>query len=80
MTTTTKPATWFWIVSVLALLWNAMGDMAYIAQVTMSADALQALPEKERALYESLPTWATAAFAIAVWGSTLGCILLLLRK
>jgi hypothetical protein len=80
MTTTTKPATWFWVVSGIALVWNLMGVMAYIMQVTMSPEALQALPENERALLESVPTWATSAFAIAVWGSTLGCILLLMRK
>jgi hypothetical protein len=80
MTTTTKPATWFWVVSGIALVWNLMGVMAYIMQVTMSPEALQALPENERTLIESVPTWATAAFAIAVWGSTLGSILLLMRK
>ncbi len=78
--TTNKPATWFWIVSAIALLWNLMGVMAYIAQVTMSAEALQALPDNERALYESVPAWATAAFAIAVWGGALGSILLLIRR
>lgn len=80
MTSTTKPATWFWVVSGIALVWNLMGVMAYIMQVTMSPEALQALPENERTLMESVPTWATSAFAIAVWGSTLGSILLLLRK
>ncbi len=80
MTTTTKPATWFWVVSVIALVWNLMGVMAYIMQVTMSPEALQALPENERTLIESVPTWATAAFAIAVWGSTMGSILLLMSK
>jgi hypothetical protein len=80
MTTTTKPATWFWVVSGIALVWNLIGVMAYIMQVTMSPEALQALPENERTLMESVPTWATSAFAIAVWGSTLGSILLLMRK
>ena len=78
-TTSNKPKTWFWIVSVLALLWNLMGVMAYISQVSMTPEAIQALPQEQRALYESVPSWATAAFAIAVWGGTLACILLLLR-
>jgi len=78
--TTNKPATWFWVVSAIALVWNAMGVIAYIAQVTMSAEALQALPENERVLLQSIPTWATAAFAIAVWGGVLGSALLLIRK
>lgn len=80
MTSTTKPATWFWVVSALALVWNLMGVMAYITQVTMSPEALQALPENERTLMESVPMWVTSVFAIAVWGSTLGSILLLMRK
>ena len=80
MESTNKPATWFWIVSAIALLWNLMGVMAYIAQVTMSPEALQALPENERALYESAPAWAIGAFAIAVWGGALGSVLLLLRR
>lgn len=57
-----------------------MGVMMYIMQVTMSPETLQALPEAEQQLYTNIPMWATAAFAIAVWGSTLGCILLLLRR
>ena len=57
-----------------------MGVMAYLAQVTMSPEAMAALPENQRLLYQSTPSWATGAFAIAVWGGTLGCILLLLRK
>jgi hypothetical protein len=78
--TTNKPATSFWIVSVIALVWNLMGVVAYVMQMTMTPEALQALPEKERALYESTPSWATAAFAVAVWGGTLGSILLLIRR
>ena len=80
MNTQNKPATWFWIVSALTLVWNLMGVLAYIAQVTMSPEAIQALPENERALRESMPAWSTGAFAIAVWGGALGCLLLLLRK
>lgn len=79
-TTAPKPPAAFWIVSVLALLWNLMGVMAYIMHVTITPEALQALPAEEQRLYTDVPAWATAAFAIAVWVSTLGCILLLLRN
>jgi len=75
-----KPKTWFWIVSALALVWNLMGVMAYIGQVMMPPEALDALPEAEQAYYASVPSWATGAFAIAVFGGTLGCLLLLLRR
>jgi CHASE2 domain-containing sensor protein len=82
MTTETKvkPPAWFWIVSVLALLWNLAGAMAYIGQAYMPDEVLAAMTEAERNLYENQPAWVTGAFAIAVWGGTLGCIFLLLRK
>jgi peptidoglycan/LPS O-acetylase OafA/YrhL len=75
-----KPPIWFWVVSVIALIWNLMGVMAYLGQAYMSDDVLNALPEAEQALYRDTPAWATASFAIAVWGGALGCLFLLLRK
>jgi hypothetical protein len=80
MTNTIKPPTWFWIISIIAFIWNLMGVIAYITQVTMSLEAMEALPEAQRTLYENTPAWATGAFAIAVWGGALGCLLLILRK
>ena len=80
MSTTSSPTKLFWIISGIALVWNLLGVMAYLMQVTMSPEALQALPENQRALLESTPAWATGAFAIAVWGGALGSLLLLLRK
>lgn len=75
-----KPPRWFWIVSVLALLWNLMGVGAYLQQAFMSIEDLEMLTQEQRLLYESQPAWVTGAFAIAVWGGALGCIALLLRK
>ncbi len=79
-TSSVKPATWFWVVASIALVWNLIGAMAYIAQVMMTPEAMELLSKEERTLIDSTPAWATGGFAIAVWGGTLGCILLLLRK
>ena len=70
-----KTPTWFMVVAVLLLVWNLLGVMAYIMQVTMSPETLAALPDAQRQLYENTPAWATAAFAIAVSGGALGCLL-----
>ena len=75
-----KTPKWFMIVAGVLLVWNLLGVMAYIMQVTMSPDALAALPEAQRELYENTPAWATAAFAVAVNGGALGCLLLLLKR
>ena len=79
--TRTKPTTVFWIVGVLFLLWNIFGCSIYLADNLMSDQAYgemygQAMLDA-RDLY---PSWAMAAYAIAVWGGLLAAIVLLLRK
>lgn len=68
----------FWIIGAVALIWNVMGIINFFAQ--MNPEVLAAYRESERALVEGRPAWATGAFAIAVFGGALGCVLLLLRK
>ena len=77
---TNKPNIAFWIIGIIALIWNLMGVFAYITQVNMTPEVIAALPEAEQSLYNNVPTWVTGAFAIAVFGGALGCILLLLKK
>jgi len=80
MTNTNKPKALYWIVAVLALIWNGMGVMAYLAQVYMTDADLKILPEGEQALYADVPSWVTAAFAIAVFAGVLGSLMLLIKK
>jgi hypothetical protein len=68
----------FWIISAGALIWNGMGVMNFIMQ--MSPETLAGYPEPARVLVAGRPTWATGGFAIAVFGGALGCVLLLLRN
>ena len=75
-----SPPKKFWIISIVALIWNLFGVLAYLGDVTLSAEALTALPSAEQALYANTPTWATSAYAIAVFGGLLGCIGLPVRK
>ena len=75
-----KPTIWFWVLGVLALLWNLMGVSAYLMDAYMKDETLAAFSEAQKAIYINQPTWLTAAYAIAVFGGTLGCIALLLRK
>jgi hypothetical protein len=46
----------------------------------MSPEALDAMPEPERALYVDVPIWVTSSYAMAVFGGTLACVFLLARK
>lgn len=75
-----KPGTTFWIISVLALIWNLLGVMNFIGQTFMSDEALAALPPEQQELFQSVPSWMTVVFAVAVLTGTLGSLGLLLRK
>ncbi len=79
-TSDNKLPVWFWIISVLALIWNFMGVGAFIMQLTMSDETRMKLPELERAMYAAIPTWYMIAFGIAVFAGFLGCVGLVLRK
>jgi hypothetical protein len=68
----------FWIICIVTFLFNIMGVINYFVQ--MNADSLASFPEQYRPIIEGRPAWGTAAFAIAVFGGSLGCLLLLLRK
>lgn len=75
-----KPSISFWIISVIALLWNLMGVNQYIQQA-YNTDSFRAMNTAEQLeLMDATPAWSTAAFAIAVFSATLGCLSLLLRK
>lgn len=68
----------FWVVAALGLVFNLAGGVNFVSQ--MNPNIVDAMPEAYRTIVESRPAWATVAFAIAVFGGALGCLLLLLRK
>ena len=68
----------FWLIGVIALIWNVMGCINFLMQ--MNSGSLANYPEAARSLVENRPPWATGAFAIAVFGGSLGCLLLLFKK
>ena len=80
MGTTTKPSTSFWVIAVLAILWNLMGIMVYLGQAYMTEEVRGLMDKEQLAIIENAPAWATAAFAIAVWIGFLSSLLLIFRK
>ena len=78
--TSSGPPRSFYIIGIAALIWNLIGVMAYVMQVTMSDAAMAALPEEQQAFIQNSPVWVTAAYAIAVNAGALGCVLLLVRQ
>ncbi|TZG25009.1 sugar transporter [Sphingomonas montanisoli] len=71
--------TWFWIVAVLLLLWDAMGVAAFCMQYMMGPEQLAQLPPDQREAFSSMPSWAWAAYGVGTIGGVIGSLLLLLR-
>ena len=78
----TKPPVGFWIVGLLALLWNGFGGYDYVMTRTRNMEYLAQAGDAKTLLQwiDSFPIWAQIAWPVGVWGSVLGSVLLLLRS
>ena len=75
-----KPAVWFWIISIVALIYFLIGVNAYLQQAYRTEKFTSMLNMEQMAAVNDMPAWVTAAFAVAVFAGALGAIALLLRK
>lgn len=75
-----SPAVWFWVISIIALLWYLMDMSAFFMRVFMTDDVIKAMPENQQHLYLNMPLWVNIVFAGEVFGGALGSVGLLLRK
>ena len=80
MTNTNKPNALFWVVGVIALLWNGMGVNYYLQSAFKTEASTAGLNEAQIELMEAMPAWYTALFAIAVFTGLLGAVLFLMKK
>lgn len=78
-TTASRPFT-YWLIAVLALIWNLFGAVMLYLQVNMPPDRLAQLTDAQRLVHEATPVWLNVAFAVAVFGGVLGAVGLLLKK
>ncbi len=76
-TSNSTPLRWLRVVAVLALVWNVLGVLAFVAQLAMDGAEL---PAAQRDFYANMPAWVTLAFGVAVFGGTAGSVALILRR
>lgn len=74
-----RPAS-YWIIAVLALLWNLLGVAMFCMQLAATPEQIAAMPEEQRRILQATPGWLQIAYAVAVFGGVLGAIGLLLKK
>ncbi len=75
-----KPPIWYWVVSVIALIWNGLGVDGYLGQAFNTERYRSSFTTEQLEIAASLPAWTMGAFAIAVFAAVLGAIGLLFRK
>ena len=80
MTTTNKPNKWFWIIAILALLWNLIGVSRYLMEAYNVESFRAKFNEDQLSLMDGSPAWLTAVFAIAVFSGLLACVTLLMKR
>ena len=70
---------WFKAIVIVLLIWNLMGVLNFVMQLYMTEEAI-ALPENQQIFYSEFTWLSKLAFAMGVFGGTLGCIALLAKK
>ena len=71
-----------WIVGIVSLLWNSFGCYDYAMTKLDPAGYLGSMGLSQAAMdyMTGLPAWLTAFWAVGVWGSLAGSLLLLARS
>jgi len=70
----------FWIIGVVALLWNAVGAFDFLATQIRLESYMAAFSEEQLTFFYGIPTWAVVTWGIATWGALLGALAMLLRR
>ncbi len=76
----TKTPIHLWIIGIVSLFWNAGGAMDYVMTQIGDADYLAAQSEARLTMLEQAPLWFGFTWAVGVWLSVIGSLLLLLRS
>ena len=71
---------WFNTVVFIALLWNLISLYFFFNDPYMSLEDITQKPAAEKELFTNIPLWSTLAYALGVFGGTIGCIGLLKKK
>lgn len=78
-TASSKAPVHFWIVAVIAVLWNAVGAFDFVATQIRLEPYMSAFSEEQLAYFYGIPTWAVITWGIATVSALFGSIAMLLR-
>ncbi|MFT7108260.1 MAG: hypothetical protein ACJAVT_002795 [Yoonia sp.] len=76
----TKTPIHLWIVGILSLIWNAGGAIDYVMTRTYAAEYMASQPTERLMMLDQAPLWFGVTWALGVWFSVIGALLLLARS
>ncbi len=71
---------WLLWVSILLLVWNVIGVIAFVSQFGINARDIAVSDDIQRDLWSHMQPYVWVAYAVAVAGGTLGAVGLLLKR
>ncbi len=75
-----RPPVLFWIVAILAVVWNLFGVFSFYYHFTATPEVVATWPEEQQRIFAAMPRWLFVPFAVATVGGLLGSLGLLLRR
>ncbi len=69
-----------WLIGVVSLVWNGFSAADYVMTQIQLESYMSQFTDAQRAYFTSFPSWVQGSWALAVWLSVSGSILLLLRS
>ncbi len=69
-----------WVVGALGLLWNSMGVLDYVMTHMKNETYMGAFSEEQIAYFYGFPLWMEICWAVALFGGTIGLLMLLFRR
>ena len=71
---------WYWVIAVLALLWNLMGCASFGIEMFAQEAAMESMTEVQKEWARSIPSWIYVVYFLSVTTGVAGCVGLFLRK
>ena len=69
-----------WLIGIVSLIWNGFAAADYDMTQIQFEPYMSQFTDEQRAYFLSFPSWVQGSWALAVWLSVLGSILLLVRS
>src|SRR4249920_761366 len=71
---------WYWVIAVVALLWNLMGCASFAMELFAQEAAMESMTADQKEWARSIPRWIYFVYALAISTGVAGSIGLFARK